>query len=75
MASHAARLVEAAEVGGIAPDLARIGGVDPDELEVGPLDELAEGMAPDIAGRELDHPQRHHYPLTPGGVPTPCTKS
>ena len=38
--------------------------MDPDQFEVGLLDELAEGVAAHVAGRELDHPQSHRFPLT-----------
>ena len=53
---HAGRLFEPTQVGGVAPDLVGTGGMDPDELEVRPLNELAQGVTPHIAGRELDYP-------------------
>ena len=53
------RGVEAAELGGVAAHLRRAGGVHPDELEGRVLDDGAEGVDTDVAGRELDHTEGH----------------
>ena len=56
---HAGRVVEPAELGGVATHLGGAGGVDADQLQIGVLDQRPEGVEADVARRELDDPACH----------------
>ena len=60
---HAGRLVEAAQVRGVAPRF-RVGRhPQPDELHVGMADDPAQRVAADVSGAPLDDSVRHGVPL------------